>query len=208
MLSHLTHFSDIGSFLHLHEHKDTPLHTNNKHYIMKVSATALIQVLGLSSSLPIVSVAGEGCSFAHVLPINLDDFGEPYWEYIIQLAFPEWPEPEGGCAQLDKIGGEIVEGTGGDVTPEEGKFNPCYFTKAYAGLDPKLGGYPTPIDTHYQYEFAAPFFKQPGDGSTHHCPVDASPSTPVQSCPKINKKCDNGMKDCVEITDEYGIGYV
>lgn len=174
---------------------------------MKLSvALILIQIFGFSVRR---TSAAEGCSFTHELPTNPDDFDEPYWEEIIKIAFPEWKEPEGGCPRLDKVGGKIVEGTGSGVgnpvTPQEGKFNPCYYTKAFAGLDPRLGGYPTPIDTKYPYEFAAPFFGQPGDGSTHHCPIGTSPLTPIQSCPKINKKCEN-MKDCVEITEKYGIG--
>jgi hypothetical protein len=32
--------------------------------------------------------------------------------------------------------------------------------------------------------------------------------TPVQSCPKINSPCESGEKDCVKITDDYGIGHV
>jgi len=61
----------------------------------------------------------------------------------------------------------------------------------------------------YPYEFAAPFFKQPGDGSTHHCPMNASPDTPVQSCPKAGTGgCGEGVKDCNKITDEFGIGHV
>lgn len=74
-----------------------------------------------------------------------------------------------------------------------------------AGLDPKLGGYPTPIDTHYPYEFAAPFFSQPGDGSTHHCPLNAPADTKIQTCPKVKSGCG---PDCVELTDEYGIGHI
>jgi len=41
-------------------------------------------------------------------------------------------------------------------------------------LGPALGGYPTPVDTKYVYEFAAPFLKQPGDGSVHHWKVRVS----------------------------------
>ena len=114
-----------------------------------------------------------------------------------------------GCPRLAKIGGALEQGFETFPTPEKDKFNPCYYTKAFAGLDPMKGGYPTPIDTKYPYEFAAPFFKQPGDGSTHHCALNAPPSTPVQSCPKVGTGgCGPGVKDCNKITDEFGIGHV
>jgi len=71
-----------------------------------------------------------------------------------------------------------------------------------------LGGYPTPIDTKYHYEFAAPFLRQPGDGSTHHCPMDASHDTKIQSCPKVAPKCKGDIKDCNTVTDKFGIGHV
>jgi len=54
----------------------------------------------------------------------------------------------------------------------------------YIHTDPALGGYPTPVDTKYVYEFAAPFLKQPGDGSVHHCAYDASD---VGACPKVRR---------------------
>lgn len=140
------------------------------------------------------------------LPRNADDFGEPHWELIIEDAFPTWEMPPNGCPRLDKVGGKLMEGY---EYPKVRwyEFNPCYYTKAFAGMNPQLGGYPTPIDTHYPYEYAAPFMKQPGDGSTHHCPMDAPKDTPIQSCPKVNKKCKD-KKDCVEITDDYGIGHI
>ena len=52
------------------------------------------------------------------------------------------------------------------------------------------------------YEFAAPFLKQPGDGSVHHCAYDASD---VGACPKFQNDCG---KDCASITEEFGIGHV
>lgn len=168
------------------------------------------------------------------IPTNPDDFDEPAWEAILELAFPTWAAPEGGCPRLDSVGGKmdcpnkcwialvsrkpptksnfsgtLLEGYT-FPTPEAGKFNPCYYTKAFAGLDPILGGYPTPIDTHYPYEFAAPFLKQPGDGSTHHC-TSSDPLVDVGSCPKQNAAPDgacDGIKDCAGITDEYGIGHI
>jgi len=151
---------------------------------------------------------GEECTFQDTLPINAEDFDQPDWAAIIETAFPSWEVPAAGCPRLDKIGGALEEGFDTFPTPEVGKFNPCYYTKAFAGLDPMLGGYPTPIDTKYPYEFAAPFFGQPGDGSTHHCLMDAAPETKIQSCPKAAKKCADGAKDCNTITDEFGIGHV
>jgi len=148
-------------------------------------------------------------AFKDDLPINVEDYNQPDWAAIIQTAFPAWDIPANGCPRLDKIGGVLEEGFDDFPTAEAGKFNPCYYTKAFAGLDPMLGGYPTPIDTMYHYEFAAPFFGQPGDGSTHHCAMNASPETPVQSCPKVGTGgCGEGVKDCNKITNEFGIGHV
>jgi len=45
-------------------------------------------------------------------------------------------------------------------------------------------------------------------GSTHHCPINSKDDTKIQSCPKINSPCANGEKDCVEVTDKYGIGHI
>jgi len=147
--------------------------------------------------------------FKDALPINAADFDQPDWAAIVETAFPAWDVPAKGCPRLDKIGGALEAGFETFPTPVAGKFNPCYYTKAFAGLDPMLGGYPTPIDTKYPYEFAAPFFKQPGDGSTHHCKMDAPAETPVQSCPKVGTGgCGEGVKDCNMITDEFGIGHV
>jgi hypothetical protein len=70
------------------------------------------------------------------LPINPADFNETDWEAVIEQAFPTWAEPEGGCPRLDGLGGTLVPGTETFPTAEEGKFNPCYYTKAFAGLDP------------------------------------------------------------------------
>eukprot|EP00568_Trieres_chinensis_P012868 CAMPEP_0183295548 /NCGR_PEP_ID=MMETSP0160_2-20130417/3468_1 /TAXON_ID=2839 ORGANISM="Odontella Sinensis, Strain Grunow 1884" /NCGR_SAMPLE_ID=MMETSP0160_2 /ASSEMBLY_ACC=CAM_ASM_000250 /LENGTH=412 /DNA_ID=CAMNT_0025457047 /DNA_START=54 /DNA_END=1288 /DNA_ORIENTATION=- len=171
---------------------------------MKLSARLIPFMIVLTPS----RSTAEKCTALKPLPIDSEDFDQPNWKDIIEIAFPPWEVPAAGCPRLDKIGGALEEGFDEFPTPEDGKFNPCYYTKAFAGLDPKLGGYPTPVDTKYHYEFAAPFFKQPGDGSTHHCPMDASPDTPVQSCPKVAPKCDGAPKDCNKITDEFGIGHV
>jgi len=153
-------------------------------------------------------VKGEVCEFKDDLPINSEDFNQPDWAAIVETAFPSWKVPANGCPRLDKVGGALEKGYDTFPTPEEGKFNPCYYTKAFAGLDPMLGGYPTPIDTKYPYEFAAPFFKQPGDGSTHHCAMNAPADTQIQTCAKINPACAEGQKDCNTVTDKFGIGHV
>jgi hypothetical protein len=155
----------------------------------------------------LVDAALDTCT-NNPLPIDTSDFDQPDWHAIIEIAFPPWNTFDNGCPRLTEIGGELEMDHKTFPTPEEGKFNPCYYTKAFAGLDPMLGGYPTPIDTKYFYEFAAPFFKQPGDGSTHHCAMNAPPNTKIQSCPKVAPKCDDGAKDCNKITDEFGIGHV
>ena len=59
---------------------------------------------------------------------------------VMELAFPTW--------NVDKKGKRVEGG---------GKWNPNYLTKRWNGLDPALGGYPTPIDTRYPFEFAAAF---------------------------------------------------
>ena len=138
------------------------------------------------------------------IPINEDDFGEPDWETILELAFPPWETPANGCPRLDAVGGERLPEFGPATDSEDRKFNPCYYTKGFAGLDPARGGYPTPIDTHYPYEFAAPFKKQPGDGSVHHCNTDEA-TIDIGSCPKLGNTCG---KDCAVISDDYGIGHI
>lgn len=158
------------------------------------------------ASLPFAVAAISQCS--DPVPINAEDFNQPDWAAIIEVAFPPWKVPDAGCPRLEKVGGKLMTGYEKHPTSEKGKFNSCYYTKAFAGLDPMLGGYPTPIDTKYPYELAAPFFGQPGDGSTHHCPMNASSDTPIQSCPKVGVGCGDGSKDCNTLTEEFGIGHV
>lgn len=136
------------------------------------------------------------------IPTNPDDFDEPAWEDILEIAFPTWEAPPNGCPRLDEMGGSLDPDRSTFPTPEEGKFNPCYYTKAFAGLDPMKGGYPTPIDTKYPYEFAAPYMRQPGDGSTHHCAHDA---VDVGACPKVGTTCG---PDCAVISEDFGIGFI
>jgi hypothetical protein len=78
-----------------------------------------------------------------------------------------------------------------------GVWNPVYYTKKYNGMDPALGGYPTPIDTRYPFEYNAPWLGQPGAGCPHLCRANADPLTPVQSCPKLHLNEDYSW--------EYGI---
>ena len=42
------------------------------------------------------------------IPTNSDDFGEPAWEAILEIAFPTWATPEGGCPRLDSVGGAFT----------------------------------------------------------------------------------------------------
>lgn len=156
-----------------------------------------------------VAAAAPAAFALEPIPTNAADFGEPDWETILELAFPPWSTvPAAGCPRLDAVGGALLPAFSEFPTPESGKFNPCYYTKAFAGLDPMEGGYPTPIDTHYPYEFAAPFLKQPGDGSVHHCAQSVGTSTPlgdVGACPKLGTTCG---PDCTVISDDYGIGHI
>jgi len=172
---------------------------------MKFSSVSLALFSLGAICFPTYCVSTNTCQNDVPYPINAEDFGEPSWEDILELAFPTWDAPANGCARLDMLEGSFVEGYGNFTNAVEGKFNPCYYTKAFAGLDPMLGGYPTPIDTLYPYEFAAPFFGQPGDGSTHHCPLDSKDTVPIGSCPKVKKSCG---PDCVDYDDNgYGYGH-
>jgi len=166
-----------------------------------IAAMAVATTPGIVSARRLNGTESAECSLQPI-PINDEDFGEPAWEAILELAFPTWAAPADGCPRLDALGGELVPEFSEFTEPEDDKFNPCYYTKAFAGLDPILGGYPTPIDTHYPYEFAAPFLKQPGDGSTHHCTQDA---VDIGACPKLGNTCGG---DCATITDDYGIGHI
>jgi len=149
---------------------------------------------------------GKKCStFLEDIPIDTEeDFGEPDWLKVIEIAFPPW-EVDGPCAALDEVASTLATEAPSVVGSTDGKFNPCYYTKRFAGLNPDLGGYPTPIDTHYPYEFAAPFMGQPGDGSVKHCPLDSDPNIAIGSCPKLGTTCG---KDCAVISDDYGIGHI
>ena len=166
---------------------------------MNFSQTVTAFVLATTATSSLVSAKQDELQ---PIPTNKDDFDEPDWEAILEIAFPTWATPEKGCPRLDALGGSLESDLSEYPDPEAGKFNPCYYTKAFAGLDPMLGGYPTPIDTRYVYEFAAPFLKQPGDGSVHHCAHDA---VDIGACPKLQNTCG---KDCAAITEENGIGHI
>ena len=139
---------------------------------MKFSQTSTTFVLAAAAATSNLVSAKEDMNDASCkllpIPTNPDDFDEPDWESILELAFPTWAAPANGCPRLDALGGTPEADRSEYPTPEEGKFNPCYYTKAFAGLDPMLGGYPTPIDTKYFYEFAAPYLKQPGGKRLFH----------------------------------------
>lgn len=165
---------------------------------MRVAVT----ISAITASIQWRGTAAQGICVDNMIPINDEDFGEPDWEAVIESAFPAWKEPEEGCPRLEALGGSLDENYQTFPEFEEGKWNPCYYTKAFAGLNPRMGGYPTPIDTHYPYEFAAPFFRQPGDGSTRHCNYD---DIDIGACPKLGNTCG---KDCAVISDDYGIGHI
>jgi hypothetical protein len=127
----------------------------------------------------VVATCNNGARLPRI-PTDPDDFDEPAWMDIIELAFPPWEIDQDECGRLTRVddgqahseypmAARIEGGVGGG-----GKWNPCYYTKRFDGLDPVYGGYPTPIDTRYPYAFAAPFYGQPGDGSAHHCNMDVS----------------------------------
>ena len=72
----------------------------------------------------------------------------PSLSNLIELAFPTW------CIDADENRITDVD-TCADGSPN-GKWNPIYLTKQYSGADPALGGYPTPLDVHYAFEYASP----------------------------------------------------
>ena len=171
---------------------------------MRFSRRSIVTIALAAATAANLAAAGEPAPPTLLpIPTNPDDFDEPAWETILEIAFPTWATPANGCPRLDALGGTLDPNHSEYPTPEEGKFNPCYYTKAFAGLDPMLGGYPTPIDTQYPYEFASPLLKQPGDGSVHHCNYE--PLQDVGACPKFQNDCD---KDCASVTEEYGIGHI
>lgn len=53
-----------------------------------------------------------------------------------------------------------------------------------------LGGYPTPLDVGYPFEYPAPFFGQPGAGSPFHCPIDAPADINIDECPRVVTSSD------------------
>jgi len=71
-----------------------------------------------------------------------------------------------------------------------GKWASHYVTKEFDGLEPSLGGYPTPLDVGYPWEYPAPFFGQPGGGSPFHCPLDAPTTTDISRCPRVVTSSD------------------
>lgn len=108
---------------------------------------------------------------------------------LIERAYPTW------C--IDSQERRITNvNTCADGTPN-GRFTPLYFHK-YPGIgkDPALGAYPTPIDTHYPFENASPFFGQVGAGSIYHCPAnfDGNTLNYKTHCPKVITTDDNGVE--------------
>lgn len=83
-----------------------------------------------------------------------------------------------------------VDANGIKIEGSSGRWTPLYYTKRWNGLDHPLA-YPSPIDTHYVFEYAAPFLGQPGAGSPHHCLEDAPADQKVQECPKVATLSDD-----------------
>jgi len=111
---------------------------------------------------------------------------------LIELAYPTW------CIDADE--NRITDVDTCDDGSPNGKWNPIYLTKQYSGADPSLGGYPTPLDVHYAFEYASPYLGQPCAGSPHHCPEDFDGSSKnCKQCPSLSTSEDNGP---------YGPGHV
>lgn len=115
----------------------------------------------------------------HGMMEELPEIGE-----IMEMAFP--------CAQDD-------EKMGKQDDDDEVKWQCNYLSKRYNGMDPALGGYPSPLDTRYPFEGVAPWMGQPGAGMPHHCPEDSDPLLNAKTCPKLVTDSDNGI---------YGAGHI
>mmetsp|Transcript_36634 Transcript_36634/g.74734 ORF Transcript_36634/g.74734 Transcript_36634/m.74734 type:complete len:351 (-) Transcript_36634:84-1136(-) len=100
---------------------------------------------------------------------------------LMDRAFPMW-EVDGDGRRVEYK----------ECTVESCEWNPYYLTKRYDGLHPNLGGHPTDIDVRYAFYKPSAFMGQPGGGSPHHCPEDYDNSLPIQACPKIKTKTDDG----------------
>jgi hypothetical protein len=82
---------------------------------------------------------GSGTGMLKDIPTNDDDFGEPAWLDIIGLAFPPW-ELNGPGGSVTAVGGSDTDVPMSSQTGGGGKWNPCCYTKRFAGLDPAYGG--------------------------------------------------------------------
>lgn len=142
-------------------------------------ASALMMLIGV--------ISPERRATAADLPEVLPSISE-----LIELAYPTWciDANENRLYDVDRCADGSVNG----------KWNPIYLTKQYSGADPSLGGYPTPLDINYAFEYASPYLGQPCAGSPHHCPEDFDGSTKnCKQCPKVETRVDNGP---------YGPGHV
>mmetsp|Transcript_56110 Transcript_56110/g.63498 ORF Transcript_56110/g.63498 Transcript_56110/m.63498 type:complete len:425 (-) Transcript_56110:82-1356(-) len=105
---------------------------------------------------------------------------------LIELAFPTWciDENENRLTELE---------TCSDGSPN-GIWTPIYLGKRNSSADPALGGYPTPLDTVYPFEEAAPFMGQVGAGTSYHCSKDFDGRNEdyKKGCRTTNTDYDNG----------------
>lgn len=131
-------------------------------------------------------------ALGQVASINGDTNKLPPISDLIESAYPTW------C--IDEKENRIYDvATCSDGTPN-GRFSPLYFTKQHSGADPALGGYPTNIDIHYAFEYAAPYLGQACAGSPHMCDENFDGSSAnCKQCPKLKTDDDNGP---------YGPGHV
>lgn len=117
----------------------------------------------------------------------------PAFSELLELAYPTW------CIDDDETRITNVDTCAADSSPN-GKWSPLYLTKQFSGADPSLGGYPTPLDIQYAFEYASPYLGQPCAGSPHHCPEDFDGSSKnCKECPTLTTSDDNGP---------YGPGHV
>jgi hypothetical protein len=149
----------------------------------------MVRFIVALSSVFLVQIANG----SNVRSRRVQEFGAlPPITDLIETAFPTWcvDASENRVADVD---------TCEDGSPN-GRFSPLYLTAQYSGGDPALGGYPTNIDIHYAFEFAAPYLGQPCAGGSHHCSETFDGTTlDCSTCPKVTTFSDNEM---------YGPGHV
>jgi len=152
---------------------------------MKLSFTSAF-LCTLATSFQKKAHAQGGLQFGELPPTINERRPQLAWEAFVKDVFPTW------CVDVNDE--RIDEGNDfcADGSPN-GRWTPFYLTKWHGGEDPRLGGYPTDIDTRYPFYYGSGFFGQAGAGGNAHCSVefDGSKNHPGK-CGKIKTNDDNG----------------